>query len=346
MGPIVNLTVGVVALGLLYLLFRARGGWVWRWLGRRVDMERVRAEDALKHLYHRGESGVPGTVESVADALELAHDVAGQLVERLERHALVAPRGAGFELTDAGRLYALQVIRAHRLWEHYLAQETGVAEAEWHARAHRAEHELTPAQADALAAQLGYPAFDPHGDPIPSSSGQLQQPVGQPLSMLAVGCLARVVHLEDEPESIYRELRSARLEPGTMLHLLSAGPGGVQVDTGASRCVLSPQAAANVTVQPLPDVTGRALSARRLSSLAAGQAGVVTSLSSACRGIERRRLLDLGLVPGTRVTAEFTSPAGDPVAYRVRGALIALRHQQADMIYVEPAAAESMVVSR
>ena len=62
----------------------------------------------------------------------------------------------------------------------------------------------------------------------------------------------------------------------------------------------------------------------------------MTSISPACRGVERRRLLDLGLVPGTRVTAEFTSPAGDPVAYRVRGALIALRNQQADMIYVEP----------
>ena len=52
------------------------------------------------------------------------------------------------------------------------------------------------------------------------------------------------------------------------------------------------------------------------------------------RGVERRRLLDLGLVPGTLVRAEFTSPSVDPVAYRVRGALIALRTQQADMIHI------------
>jgi Fe2+ transport system protein FeoA len=73
-----------------------------------------------------------------------------------------------------------------------------------------------------------------------------------------------------------------------------------------------------------------------LSSLAPGDAGVVASIAPACRGVERRRFLDLGLVPGTRVVAEFPSPAGDPVAYRIRGALIALRKQQADMIYLEP----------
>jgi len=62
----------------------------------------------------------------------------------------------------------------------------------------------------------------------------------------------------------------------------------------------------------------------------------VEGIFPACRGMERRRLLDLGLVPGTRVVAEFASPAGDPVAYRVRGALIALRTQQADLIHIQP----------
>jgi Fe2+ transport system protein FeoA len=61
----------------------------------------------------------------------------------------------------------------------------------------------------------------------------------------------------------------------------------------------------------------------------------VLSISRACRGAERRRFLDLGLVPGTVVTAEMRSPAGDPTAYRIRDALIALRESQARHVRVE-----------
>lgn len=69
-----------------------------------------------------------------------------------------------------------------------------------------------------------------------------------------------------------------------------------------------------------------------LADLPIGAAGVVIEL--ALRGAERRRLLDLGLVPGTVVVAEMRSPLGDPVAYRVRGASVALRREQARQIRI------------
>ena len=59
-----------------------------------------------------------------------------------------------------------------------------------------------------------------------------------------------------------------------------------------------------------------------------------TTRSPACRGVQRRRLFDLGLIPGTVVRAEFTGPGGDPTAYDIRGATIALRRQQAEQILV------------
>lgn len=74
------------------------------------------------------------------------------------------------------------------------------------------------------------------------------------------------------------------------------------------------------------------LAARTLADLHPGQVGTVAALHST--GPERRRLMDLGLVPGTRVVAEMSSPLGDPVAYRVRGALVALRAQQARLITI------------
>jgi Fe2+ transport system protein FeoA len=70
-----------------------------------------------------------------------------------------------------------------------------------------------------------------------------------------------------------------------------------------------------------------------LDELPRGAEAVVTGLGSS--GHERRRLMDLGLVPGTEVRAERTSPLGDPTAYRVRGGLIALRRSQARGIQVE-----------
>jgi DtxR family Mn-dependent transcriptional regulator len=335
MGPAWNLLGGAIALALAYLVFRPRVGWYWRWRGRPEDAARVQVEDALKHLFHSSEAGLTGTLESLAGALQISCDTAAQLARHLEQRSLVAAEGVGLSLTPEGRLYALQVIRTHRLWEHYLANETGVSEREWHSRADRVEHQMSPEEVNALSARMGHPVFDPHGDPIPSAAGEVRGVEGQPLNTMSAGSLVRVVHIEDEPESTYRELLAARLEPGMTLSIREANDRGVELDTGVSQCQLSPVVAANVTVLPLPDEAARELRIRRLSSLATGEEGTVSGISPACRGVERRRLLDLGLVPGTRVGAEFASPAGDPVAYRVRGALIALRNQQADMIHLE-----------
>ncbi|MBK9229766.1 MAG: hypothetical protein IPO15_02505 [Anaerolineae bacterium] len=65
------------------------------------------------------------------------------------------------------------MVRAHRLWERYLADETGYQPLAWHELADQMEHRLTPAAANALAATLGNPTYDPHGDPIPSAEGDV-----------------------------------------------------------------------------------------------------------------------------------------------------------------------------
>jgi Fe2+ transport system protein FeoA len=72
-----------------------------------------------------------------------------------------------------------------------------------------------------------------------------------------------------------------------------------------------------------------------LSALAPGEGGRVVALAPACGGPQRRRLLDLGVVPGTWVVHELAAPGGDPMAFRIRGALIALRRDQAALVHVE-----------
>ncbi len=69
-----------------------------------------------------------------------------------------------------------------------------------------------------------------------------------------------------------------------------------------------------------------------LDTLAPGQTAIVTGLT--CEGLERRRLMDLGVLPGTAIKIEMKSPLGDPVAYLVRGAVVALRREQAQHIQI------------
>jgi DtxR family transcriptional regulator, Mn-dependent transcriptional regulator len=72
-----------------------------------------------------------------------------------------------------------------------------------------------------------------------------------------------------------------------------------------------------------------------LSELIPGQKAFINSISETCEGIERKRLMDLGFVPGTLVEVAVSSPFKDPTAYRVRGGLIALRRSQASKINIE-----------
>jgi DtxR family Mn-dependent transcriptional regulator len=76
---------------------------------------------------------------------------------------------------------------------------------------------------------------------------------------------------------------------------------------------------------------------RRLADLSLGETSTITRILPDYQGSERRRLMDMGIVPGTTITAELQSASGDPIAYRVRGALIALRKEQAQLIAIAPA---------
>lgn len=335
MTPATNLAVTAVIAVVLVILLRPRNGLLRKWLRGSRATERVRIEDALKHLYDCEYAHPAATLESLAGSLEVSRDEAARLIARLETLGLVVSDERRLRLTAEGRSYALRVIRIHRLLERYLAERTGVDESEWHQRADQLEHRMTAAEADALSAQLGNPSFDPHGDPIPTARGEMPTPRGVPLPTLQAGAMARIIHVEDEPIQVYAQLVAARLTTGATIRVLESKPDRMRIEADLQEHVLAPVVAANLTVEPISDEAKRVLPDSRLSSLAVGQQATVVDLSPACRGPERRRLLDLGVVPGTVIRAELTSTGGDPVAYRIRGAMIALRKTQADLIHVK-----------
>jgi DtxR family Mn-dependent transcriptional regulator len=303
--------------------------------------ERVLLEDALKHVYMRERVGAECSPESVAGRLEVTVARATDLLSKLAESGLVRNEERGPRLTDAGRESAVRLVRTHRLWERYLADRTGVPAGEWHAQAERMEHALSETEVHELSARLGHPAWDPHGDPIPTAGGEL--PAARDLSLAGArpGTTVEVVHLEDEPEEIYDALRQDGFDLGARIDVVDRSDNAVTVHARGRDWTLDNVVARNVTVHELPAGAAADAPVRTLADLEPGSAARVVGLSPACQGSQRRRLLDLGVVRGTEIEAVLRSAAGDPIAYRIRGALIALRREQAHWIRIDQGGASA-----
>jgi DtxR family Mn-dependent transcriptional regulator len=146
--------------------------------------------------------------------------------------------------------------------------------------------------------------------------------------------VVRIVHIEDEPPAVYAQLAAQGLHTGMQIKVLESRPDRILFEAHGEESVLAPLLARNITVEPLPEERQFRGPFRTLASVRSGERAIVQSISRACRGAQRRRLMDMGIVPGTPIEPELDSLTGDPVAYRVRGTLIALRRQQADQILV------------
>jgi DtxR family Mn-dependent transcriptional regulator len=328
------LVFGVLAGLVLAIAWPRHGIWARARRMRRVS-ERVRVEDTLKYLFHRSASGSGVHPDALAGALEIRRGHARRLLERTVSSGLATTDATGFRLTEDGRSEALRIVRSHRLLEQFFADRTGVAPAEWHELAEAAEHELSAQEVESLASRLGQPRFDPHGDPIPTARGELPLSAGTPLAQLAEGGAGTIVHLEDEPREDYERLLALGFALGKRIVRRGRTDAGIAVELDGERLLLPYDLLDAVNVERGGD--DRTERPRTLGDLRRGDSATVRRLSSECRGAQRRRLLDLGVVPGTLITAEMRSPSGDPMAYRIRGALIALRAQQARWIEVEPA---------
>jgi DtxR family Mn-dependent transcriptional regulator len=257
------------------------------------------------------------------------------VIKRLESLRLLKINGQGFQLTNEGRKYALRIVRVHRLWERYLAEETGVPETDWHEQAEIKEHLFTEEEANRISKQLGYPRYDPHGDPIPTASGDLPPHKGRAIKDFSNGDIVQVIQIEDEPPNMYAEIIEMGIYLGVYIEILKKAKNQIHVLVeGKVHSLIEPMTN-NILAQVATEEQKVEESPRFLSSLKTGETAEVMGISRACRGPQRRRLMDLGIIPGTLISMAMTSAGGDPKAYNVRGAMIALRDDQADFIHVK-----------
>ena len=333
--PLMALLGAVAVLVGTILLFWPEKGLISRLRLSKDNVKRVLMEDALKHIYNCEEENITCTFHNLASTLTKELNQINPIVKRLESLGLLKISGRGFQLTLEGRNYALRIVRVHRLWERYLAEETGVPEIAWHEQADLKEHIITEEDAERISKQLGYPRYDPHGDPIPTASGDLPQQKGRLLSDFDEGDTVQVIQIEDEPPAAYAEIINKEIFLEVQIEILKKIKNSIHVLVNGKIQTLPVSLAGNVFVQPAVEVQKIEEPPQSLSSLKTGEEGEVLGISRACRGAQRRRLMDLGIVPGTVISMVMTSAGGDPKAYNIRGAMIALREDQADFINIQ-----------
>ncbi|GAB1472373.1 hypothetical protein MASR2M66_32510 [Chloroflexota bacterium] len=326
----------IAVIALLTLIFLPRVGLLVLYKNYRAAQAREQVEDALKNLLDREHQGRYASPESLGGALDLTRTKVTHLIQDMETQGLIESRGNDLHLTAEGERWALHVVRAHRLWERYLADEARMPLSRIHGEAQKREHKLTEAQLNELEAALGHPTHDPHGDPIPTREGKIDRTEEMPITAWQADRPARIVHLEDEPAIAFQQILAAGIRLGQTVRILEKSSDRIVLSDGENEYRLAPAVAYNIHVAALPESEMLKREAVQLFELTHDQRGEIVTLDEAVQGFTRRRFLDLGLTPGTVIYPELKNFFGDPRAYRIRGTLIALRKDQAAQIWVKP----------
>jgi DtxR family transcriptional regulator, Mn-dependent transcriptional regulator len=186
------------------------------------------AENYAKAIYHlQGRSKDPVHTNAVAERLGVTSASASAMLKRLADEGLVDYEPYhGARLTAKGELVALETIRHHRLIELFLAEELGMPWDRVHEEAEVLEHHISEELEELIAAKLGEPALDPHGDPIPDRDLAITNDDSVPLSDLEPGERAVFARVSDSDASMLRYLAEREIQPGDRLLVRSREPFG------------------------------------------------------------------------------------------------------------------------
>jgi DtxR family Mn-dependent transcriptional regulator len=199
-------------------------------------------QDYAKAIYALAtRSHAPVTTNALAERLGVTPASASAMVKKLSERGLVEhERYRGVELTDAGERVALEVLRHHRLLELYLAEHLGVPWDRVHDEAEALEHVISEDLEARIAAKLGNPTHDPHGDPIPDAQLRIEQDTTRKLTDLEPGDRGRFVRVSDSDPAMLRYLDERGIQLGDRLEVVDRQPfeGPLTVRFGAQEHVL------------------------------------------------------------------------------------------------------------
>ena len=180
---------------------------------------------AIYSLQHR--TGEPVATNDLADRLAVTAASASGMIKKLADLGLVAHVPyRGVQLTEEGERLALEVLRHHRLLELYLATQLDVPWDRVHEEAEALEHVLSEDLEARIAAKLGNPTRDPHGDPIPTASGEIDETPTRSLGDLSPGERGRFARVSDSNPEMLRYLSDRGIGPGDELECVGREPFG------------------------------------------------------------------------------------------------------------------------
>jgi len=183
----------------------------------------ITEENYIKAIYTLSieQDGIAGTNE-LSQLLNNKAGTVTEMIKRLSNKKLIHYMPyQGVSLTSGGKKIALEIVRRHRLWEVFLVQSLAFKWDEVHELAEQLEHIQSKQLTDKLDAFLGFPRFDPHGDPIPDAKGRLNEKRTQPLSAVMKGCRYVFVGVSDHSAEFLQYLTSLGLSIGDSIEVLN-----------------------------------------------------------------------------------------------------------------------------
>jgi DtxR family Mn-dependent transcriptional regulator len=208
-------------------------------------------EDYLKVIFELEASGGTAGTNEIASALGIAAPSVSGMIRRLADQGLIAyERYRGARLTTQGRTAALRTIRRHRVIEAYLTTALGYPWDRVHDEAERLEHAASEELIDRMAAAIGEPATDPHGAPIPTREGTLDEPELSTLAEIEPGARARVQSVDDRDPARLRYLAELGILPGVTVDVVAREPfdGLITVRVGEKDHAIGPSLAKKILV--------------------------------------------------------------------------------------------------
>jgi DtxR family Mn-dependent transcriptional regulator len=208
----------------------------------------------LKALAELGGGQEPVSIARVAERLNVTQVSANEMMERLGRDSLIEHTlYKGVTLTSTGRQLAYNVIRRQRLWERFLSDHLKLEWSRVHELACMLEHATPTDVTAALAAYLGNPTHCPHGNPIPSDTGDMPAKCGITLDQLQIGKTARILSIEEDNAEVLTYLFKRKVLPGQTVTLVEVAPldGPLTLQLGEAAVVLGATIASQVWIEVL-----------------------------------------------------------------------------------------------
>ena len=331
-----------------------------------TDLSREELSDSMEMylvtIVRLREGNQPVPLSQLANALMVTSVSVNEMCRKLQDNGLLVYRPyKGASLTPNGERLANRTLRRHRLWEVFLVEKLNFDQEQADTIACDLEHATGQDVIDRLDGFLGHPSVNPRGLSIPKADSNAGQPATIPLAQLPVGKAGQVQACTvGDPAQAF--LESHGIRPGMKVLLTAKAADNLLVEVDGVQVVLSAALARGLSV--IPDYFGEGISPVetqtqpnkeagmttqhsdpnsteklnsvehvRLNELKKGQQAVIVQVGG--KGAVKRRMMDMGIVPGSTISVVRVAPLGDPIEYWVKGYSLSLRRSEAREILVE-----------